>query len=494
MSTAFKSIAVLAAVIGLALLAMPKGNTPRAAAPIAAAAAVPVPATIGDLVPAPMASDPADDVAHGIDVTGASFKQRGIEVELRIETASPVKLEDLDDGDRSLCVLLAKGRAGDPSARICLAGTEDTPQARFSTLDAGQRPVGSRLLAIGLTRPDSTTLVTTFRPGAIDLVRRSFSWQVAATTTAGACSTTDPCRDLAPNQPAEGQTRSLSAPRCFGANARPDRGSCINKALRLAVVPTPDDAQLQPNSYCRLRNRGGLLSPCVFGYESANPSATIALIGDSHAVHWRGALAQLANVKRWVGISVTFSGCRFSAEAPTQPDPQARRDCVSVRKRMYGWFKRHPEIHTVFIGNHIGGFGTEPGYSRAARGSARAIDRLPRTVKHVFVIRDVPHNSYRTIDCIAAAMRKGVPAGPACALPRSAALAPDPTVRGVQISKRKGVHVIDLTSRFCSARFCLPVIGGALVHKDIGHITDVYSNSLGPAFIHRYDQIVSGNR
>ena len=51
----------------------------------------------------------------------------------------------------------------------------------------------------------------------------------------------------------------------------------------------------------------------------------VALIGDSHAVHWRAALAQLANAKRWVGISVAGSGCRFSAEAPTQPDPSVRR-------------------------------------------------------------------------------------------------------------------------------------------------------------------------
>lgn len=493
MSTAFRVTGVLATVLAVVLLVLSNGDAPRAAEPTAAAAAAPA-TTIGDLIPAPTASDPAGDVAHGIDIRGVSFKQRGIELELKIETDAALKLEDLVDPDRTLCLLLTRKKTGTPDARVCLTGNDETARAHYQTLDAQQRALKSRMFAIGVSRPDSTTLVTTFRPGGIDLVRRSFSWQLAATTTSGPCSPAAPCTDLAPDAPVQAATRSVTAPRCFGANARPEKGTCTNRALRLTVVPTPDDAQLLPNSYCRQTARGAVLNPCVFGFESANPSGTIALIGDSHAVHWRAALAQLANAKRWVGISVAGSGCRFSAEAPTQPDPATRKECVQLRKQIYQWLRRHKEIHTVFIGNHTGAFGREPGYSRAARGSAAAIDKLPKSVKRVFVIRDVPHNSYRTNDCIAAAMRKGIPAGPACALPRNVALAPDPTVKGVKISKRKGVHVINLLSRFCSTRLCPPVIGGALVHKDIDHLTDVYSNSLGPAFIQRYNKIMSGKR
>lgn len=494
MSAAIKTAGVLAALVVVALLAIPKGSMPRAASPDATAAAVAPPTSIGDLIPAPLASDPTGDIAHGLDIEGVSFKQRGTELELQIETAGPLKLEDLTEPDHTLCLLLTRKKGGTPDARICLSGSEDFAQARYQTLDAHQQVVKSRLFAISVSRPDAATLVTTFRPGGIDLVRRSFTWQLVSTTTVGPCNATAPCIDLAPDQPVQGVTRSLTAPRCFGANARPEKGTCINRSLRLAVVPTPDDAQLLPNSYCLQRAHGAILNPCVFGYESDHPAGTIALIGDSHAVHWRAALAQLANAKRWVGISVAGSGCRFSAEAPTQPDPVVRKECVKLRKQIYAWLRRHKEIHTVFIGNHTGSFGRQPGYGIASRGSAQAIDRLPKSVKNVFVIRDVPHNSYRTNDCIAAAMRKGIPAGPACALPRNLAMAPDPTIKGVEISRRRGVHVINLTSRFCSARLCQPVIGGALVHKDIDHLTDVYSNSLGPALIHRYNQIMRGKR
>lgn len=495
MRIVLQSAGVLMTVIALALLVMPQGSEPRAAGPAATAAVLSAPTSIGDLIPAPLTSDPEGDAGNAIDITGVSFKQRGVELELRISTSAPVKLDELGASGRSLCLRLTRGPEGTAGGSICLGGDDDAARLRYNSVDSQQRSLKSRQFAIGIDRPDDTTLVTTIRPGAIDLVRRDFSWQLVSKNTGGACDPAAPCTDLAPDAgPAEGFTSSVVAPRCFGASARPDRGSCSNAALRLSVVPTPDDAQLQPNSYCRPLNRGATLNPCKFGYESTGPSGTIALIGDSHAVHWRAALAQLANAKHWVGVSVAGSGCRFSAEAPTQPDPAVRKECLKLRSQIYPWLRRHPEIHTVFIGNHIGSFARQPAYGLAARGSAAAIDRLPKSVKNVFVIRDVPHNSYRTTDCIAAAMREGIPAGPACALTRKRALAPDPTVEGVAISKRKGVHVINLTSRFCSKLLCPPVIGGALVHKDISHLTDVYSNSLGPAFIQRYNQIMGPRR
>ncbi|MCW2996304.1 MAG: acyltransferase, partial [Conexibacter sp.] len=42
------------------------------------------------------------------------------------------------------------------------------------------------------------------------------------------------------------------------------------------------------------------------------------------------------------------------------------------------------------------------------------------------------------------------------------------------------VHTIDLTRLLCDHRSCFPVIGGALVYKDIHHLTSVFSATLGP--------------
>jgi hypothetical protein len=40
--------------------------------------------------------------------------------------------------------------------------------------------------------------------------------------------------------------------------------------------------------------------------------------------------------------------------------------------------------------------------------------------------------------------------------------------------------VVDLTPLMCSRRRCFPVVGGALVHKDTTHLTEVFAATLGP--------------
>jgi hypothetical protein len=42
------------------------------------------------------------------------------------------------------------------------------------------------------------------------------------------------------------------------------------------------------------------------------------------------------------------------------------------------------------------------------------------------------------------------------------------------------VKLIDLTPFMCDDRACFPVVGGALVIKDVGHLTRTFSATLGP--------------
>jgi len=43
----------------------------------------------------------------------------------------------------------------------------------------------------------------------------------------------------------------------------------------------------------------------------------------------------------------------------------------------------------------------------------------------------------------------------------------------------------------CSARFCFPVIGGVLVHKDIDHITRTFAETLAPYLQRDYDRLAA---
>ncbi|HEX4719724.1 MAG TPA: hypothetical protein VH300_14445, partial [Thermoleophilaceae bacterium] len=44
-------------------------------------------------------------------------------------------------------------------------------------------------------------------------------------------------------------------------------------------------------------------------------------------------------------------------------------------------------------------------------------------------------------------------------------------------------ETIDLNRFFCDRRWCYPVIGGALVQKDLHHLTAVFVRTLGPFFL-----------
>jgi hypothetical protein len=63
---------------------------------------------------------------------------------------------------------------------------------------------------------------------------------------------------------------------------------------------------------------------------------------------------------------------------------------------------------------------------------------------------------------------------------RTRVLKVDPAAIAGRISRSRRVHVVDLTRLMCSRRRCFPVIGGALVHKDATHLTEVFAGTLGP--------------
>jgi hypothetical protein len=51
------------------------------------------------------------------------------------------------------------------------------------------------------------------------------------------------------------------------------------------------------------------------------------------------------------------------------------------------------------------------------------------------------------------------------------------------------VRVVDLTRYFCGRQHCLPVVGGALVHNDVDHLTQRFAKTLGPFLLRRIDRL-----
>lgn len=277
-------------------------------------------------------------------------------------------------------------------------------------------------------------------------------------------------------------------PRCFGAASRDPLTGCVNPALRLAVQPTPDNALLAPNSPCQPTPNNTAPFRCVFGIPAAEATnAPIALIGDSHATHWRAALEPVARQAGRVGTSMARTGCAYS-KLITALDGADRGKCIRWVRHVRRWLTRHPKVSTVFISTRSSLRSEVPPGKSMFEAQVAAYQRawadLPATVKRVVIIRDVPTNNARSNACIEDARRKRKRAGIVCALPRNRILHRDPAAVAARRLKSPRVVVVDLTDFMCSARLCFPVIGGVLVHKDIDHMTAAFAATLAP-YLHR---------
>lgn len=289
---------------------------------------------------------------------------------------------------------------------------------------------------------------------------------------------------------------AAGTPKCFGAASRDTRRPCHNPRLRYAVVPTPTVAPTLPNAPCAQIEHQDGLDVCDFGVPADQATATVALVGDSHASGWRAAAQTLALAKRWHGLSVTHTSCPLSTAVRNLPDPVRFAQCAEWKQHVFQWFTEHPEISTVFVAGLSGGRGVIPSagrdeFSTSVAGYIDAWNALPATVTHIVVIHDTPKVLSTTGACVARAMAAHQAAGAVCAVSRSRALDPDPLVAAADLLASPRVQVVDLRSLFCDADKCYPVIGGALVFRDVTHMTATFSATLGPFLLRAVDRLAA---
>jgi hypothetical protein len=287
-----------------------------------------------------------------------------------------------------------------------------------------------------------------------------------------------------------GPTIGATHPRCFGAASRDPLHPCYNPALNDEVTPTPSQALLIPSAPCTPIPSSFV---CGFGTPAAKASQTIALLGDSHADHWRAALWTVTDALGWYGISVTHPSCPYTLAVLASPGA-SQQACVAWNNAVIQWFSQNPEISTVFVSDHPGAVERKPGQSEETAliaGIEAAWAKLPPTVKHIVVIRDDPFVEPGTLPCVSRAIAHHEDAGTKCAFPEAIGLHRDPDVLAAEQLDSSRVQVIDLTHYFCGAGLCYPVIGGVLVYKDdFDHITDEYATTLGPYLLRAVQALV----
>jgi hypothetical protein len=250
------------------------------------------------------------------------------------------------------------------------------------------------------------------------------------------------------------------------------------------VRPSPSLATITPNSPCTPLERRGLVSVCGFGVAADRARDVVALVGDSHATHWRAGLEAVAQREHWQGLSMTHTACPYS-RAVKRLSRSRRRQCVRWVRQIAGWFRDHPEVHTVFVAEltsekGIVGVDRAHEFEASVRGYRAAWRALPRSVQHIIVIRDTPRSTDGTLACVSGAMRRHESAGEVCAIARAGVLPPDPAATAATRMHTSRVRVMRFTRQICGRSICFPVVGGALVYKDPHHLTRVFATTLGP--------------
>jgi SGNH domain (fused to AT3 domains) len=441
------------------------------------------------------------DAKTPLDLLGVRFGQTAsTDLTLIIRTREPWESSIINPRfGRSLCVILRNDAQKHASGRLCAYPSQSAKSGLglrytvFNPATGAQR--GIRDLSTVVSRPNKQTFRVTLTPALLRLKPDVYHWRARSQyRDDGACPPPGGCEDLLPNTGEADMKVSVSvAPaarqRCFGAASRDVRRPCRNPKLALAVVPTPDQAEVSPNLPCTPLKSTGLVIPCEFGVPTANAKSTVALLGDSHAAHWRAALEYVAKQVKWRGVSITRSGCPLS-RATARLDPEPRRaQCTRWNLGVASWLAAHPTVSTVFVVAHYdAGVVALPGQDEwllKLDGYAAAWRALPKSVKRVIVIRDTPKSTIDTLNCVRAAITKRKSAGNACAMARVVALGPDPAAAAAAREASQRVLSIDMSSFFCSDARCFPVVGGALVYKDISHLTDVFSSTLGPYLLRK---------
>ena len=107
------------------------------------------------------------------------------------------------------------------------------------------------------------------------------------------------------------------------------------------------------------------------------------------------------------------------------------------------------------------------------------------------MIRDTPKMSRATLDCIdrGIAARRDVGAGLRGPARDGAASATRSCSRGQLANSPRAADRSTSRACFCGTRRCYPVIGGALVFKDLHHLTLVFAETLAPPLAHEIARV-----
>jgi peptidoglycan/LPS O-acetylase OafA/YrhL len=295
--------------------------------------------------------------------------------------------------------------------------------------------------------------------------------------------------------------QSLAGQPCYGARSLDPQGDCKERfgppqVNGVGPNETPwfnaPECQVAANPIV-VQDRK-LLTVCDFT-DGEKSSATVWLVGDSHAEQWKTAIYELARLHKWTLKESLLGGCPFidakrvAFMGVQSADPQLQQRCLEWGKKLTARI-RSEQPDMIFAA----AFGAEEtvddgtGRSQSEQYNDGVTERLQQWADadlRIYVLRDTPLTLHRSSpDCVA--LNRDNPL--VCANARSEALVPDPIADAALAMNHPKIDVLDLSDQFCDAQTCHAVIGGLPVYYDTDHVSRSYMHSLVPVLSERFNE------
>lgn len=214
-------------------------------------------------------------------------------------------------------------------------------------------------------------------------------------------------------------------------------------------------------------------------------NGTIALVGDSHAGAWTGAMDSYFAAQGWKVVTYTRFGCtgleRPIPELAVATDAgKMWQDCVTWSERVRADIAGRDDVDAVLMTNWqlANATPSEPGLPARLTPQivVASLQELAAGGKAMIYLEDPPNTVGEPVpECLAAAWDAAAP----CATVRSERFNPELMVNGIAESGLD-VAYLPTVDAYCDADTCYSVIGGVVVYTDDNHISDTWARSLMP--------------
>ena len=227
---------------------------------------------------------------------------------------------------------------------------------------------------------------------------------------------------------------------------------------------------------------------CVFG--DRNASTTFALLGDSHAEHWLGALDRAGREHGFKVVAMVKGGCPVAEIPALKHRKRYYRECGRFREAMVQRIiAMKPDAVILSSWDHYmppSGKGSDwqvtPENWRD--GLRNTYQRLAAAGIRMVAIRGTPRTWFDVPTCLSR-RAAGLLYAKSCEYERSSAMLPLAIAAQNDAARGLPVRFIDMNDQICSTERCQVTRGKIVIFTDDNHLTASFSKSVAPVLATR---------